>query len=155
MNLRATLFAASLTDPPRMHGDAFAALAGNQRILASDKANCQIETLWRTGRFYFCLSFFDQKVLSAKMQTKSYVRHTVLDERRSEFWKVRNDWICSGSGKEASNAGLRERFMKRNTGNFRTHILISKKRRHRMHRSVFAKRQIFSSEEPLRHMKCP
>ena len=44
--------------PPRMHGDAFAALAGNQRILASDKANCQIETLWRTGRFYFCLSFF-------------------------------------------------------------------------------------------------
>lgn len=30
-----------------------------------------------------------------------------------------------------------------------------KKRRHRMHRSVFAKRQIFSSEEPLRHMKCP
>ena len=155
MNRRATLFAASLTDSPRIHGDTLAALAGNQRILASDKANCQIETLWRTGRFYFCLSFFDQKVLSAKMQTKSYVRHTVLDERRSEFWKVRNDWICSGSGKEASNAGSRERFMKRNTGSFRTHILISKKRRHRMHHSVFAKRQIFSSEEPLRHMKCP
>ena len=45
-------------DVPHIHGDAFAALAGNQRILASDKANCQIETLWRTGRFYFCLSFF-------------------------------------------------------------------------------------------------
>ena len=144
-----------IANPPRTHGGTFATLAGNQRILASDKANCQIETLWRTGRFYFCLSFFDQKVLSAKMQTKSYVRHTVLDERRSEFWKVRNDWIYSGSGKEASNAGSRERFMKWNTGSFRTHILISKKRRHRMHRSVFAKRQIFSSEEPLRHMKCP
>ena len=47
MNLRATLFAASLTDSPRIHGDTLAALAGNQRILASDKANCQIETLWR------------------------------------------------------------------------------------------------------------
>lgn len=58
MNLRATLFAASLTDPPRIHGDTLAALAGNQRFWAGIKTNYQIETLWRAGRFYFCLSFF-------------------------------------------------------------------------------------------------
>ena len=66
MNLRATLFAASLTDPPRIHGDTLAALAGNQRILACNETNSQIEHIAEDGQILFLSVFFDQKYYPQK-----------------------------------------------------------------------------------------
>ena len=60
---------------PRTHGDMLAALAGNQRILACNETNSQIEHIAEDGQILFLSVFFDQKVLSAKTYSEKVI-HT-------------------------------------------------------------------------------